>query len=316
MQIGLEDLDPQIAEEMEDRLAAPLHQYLKDNIYFSMTTRYGIPGFMRGFQERDASEAERRAFEYRLQRDRVQASVSRARLISFFLAALAGTIVASVAPVIGILFALFTWLIVLQTTMHQIAYRRPVNALRRNVGVEEMQAVTPLLKLSLFERTYANTLLWLTSREHYADEHALRSTLHDMNGLLANARHLDGQRRQIEEAMKTDDIVDLEGQQAGLHLELARTSDPVVRRALEQSLSFCETRLQNARSLATSLKRLDAQKEVIQQTFGMVQSSLTHSHVAQVQPSVPNIGNIQQSVTDMSQSVEKSVNEMLMLRAE
>ena len=89
-----------------------------------------------------------------------------------------------------------------------------------------------------------------------------------------------------------------------------------MRHALQQSLDLCETRYNNARSLETSLKRLDAQKEVIQQTFALVQSSLTHSHVAQVQPAVPNVAHIQQSVSDMAQSVEKSVQEMLLLRAE
>ena len=316
MQIGLNDIDPQIAGQMEERLAAPLHQYLQDNIFFGMTTRYGIPGFMRGFHEREASEEERRAFEYRLQRDNVVGSVARARFMSFVLAAMAGTVVASVAPVMGILFAIFTWLLVLQSTSHQIAYRRPAVEVRRQLSVDELRAVVPLLKLSAFERTYANTLLWLVSREHYADENSLRSTLHDLNGLLANARHLEQQRQQIEDAMKRDSVFELAEQQARLAEQLAEADDPVVRHALQQSLDLCETRYNNARSLETSLKRLDAQKEVIQQTFALVQSSLTHSHVAQVQPAVPNVAHIQQSVSDMAQSVEKSVQEMLLLRAE
>ena len=316
MQIGLDDIDPKIANQMEERLAAPPHLYLKDNIFFPLATRYGIPGFTRDYHQRDASETERVAFEHRLVRDNVQANVSRARLLSFLMAAIAGSVVASVAPVIGILFALFTWLIVLQSTMHQISYRRPTQAVRRQVSVAEMQAVTPLLKLSPVERTYASTLLWLVSREHYADETSLRSTLHDLNGLLANARHLEQQRKDIEEAMRAEKVVDLQGQQVGLMIELGRTDDPIARRALQQSLDMCATRLQNARALEASLKRLDAQKEVIQQTFALMQSSLTHSHVAQVQPHVPNVLHIQQSVSDMAQSVEKSVQEMMMLRAE
>ena len=216
MQIGLNDIDPQIAGQMEERLAAPLHEYLQDNIFFGMTTRYGIPGVMRGFNEREASEEERRAFEYRLERDNVIGSVARARFMSFVLAAMAGTVVASVAPVMGILFALFTWLLVLQSTSHQIAYRRPALEVRRQLSLEELRAVVPLLKLSAFERTYANTLLWLVSREHYADENSLRSTLHDLNGLLANARHLEQQRQQIEDAMKRDSVFELAEQQARL----------------------------------------------------------------------------------------------------
>ena len=316
MQIGLDDIDSKIAVQMEERLTAPLHDYLKDNIYYPITSRYGIPGFVREFHERDATEAEQRAFEYRLQRDNVLTHVNRARLLSFVLAAMAGTVVASVAPVMGILFALFTWLIVLQSTTSSIASRRPMVEIQRSVSAEEVQAVVPLLKLSSFERTYANTLLWLVSREHYADENTLRATLHDLNGLLANGRHMEQQRQQIEEAMKNDSVVDLEAQQANLTLHLAREEDPVVRHALSQSLALCDTRLQNARSLEISLKRLDAQKEVIQQTFGLVQSSLTHSHISPVQPNVPHVAHIQQSVSDMATSVEKSVQEMLTLRAE
>ena len=316
MQIGLDDIDSQIAAQMQERLTAPLHQYLQDNIFYGITSRYGIPGYMRGFHERDASEAERRAFEFRLHRDNVRSSVARARIVAFVLAAMAGTMVASVAPVMGILFALFTWLIILQTTTHAIAARRPVAELQRQVSGEEVQAVAPLLKLSPFEGSYVNTLLWLVSREHFADENSLRATLHDLNGLLSNARHLEQQRRQIEEAMQRDSVVDLEGQQAHLTLHLAREDDPIVRQALGQSLALCDTRLQNARSLEVSLKRLDAQREVIQQTFGLVQSSLTHSHVAPVQPNVPHVTHIQQSISDMAQSVEKSVQEMLTLRAE
>ena len=316
MQIGLDDIDSQIAVQMEERLTAPLHLYLQDNIFFNITSRYGIPGFMRGFHQRDPSEVEFRAFEYRLQRDNVQSSVARARVLSFVLAAMAGTVVASVAPVMGILFALFTWLIVLQSTTQHIAKHRPIVELQRRVSVEEVQAVVPLLKLSPFERTYANTLLWLVSRDHYADENSLRATLHDLNGLLANARHMEQQHQQIEEAMQSDSVIDLEAQQAHLTLHLAREEDSVVRHALTQSLTLCETRLQNARSLEISLKRLDAQKEVIHQTFGLVQSSLTHSHIAPVQPTVPHVTHIQQSISDMSQSVEKSVQEMLTLRSE
>lgn len=316
MQIGLNDIDPQIAAQMEERLTAPLHQYLKDDIFFPLTTHYGIPGFMRGSNERDASEVERRAFEYRLERDNVSSNIARARFLSFALAAIAGTIVASIAPVMGILFALFTWLIVLQTSTQSIVMNRPVEEVHRHLSQEEIQAVIPLMKLSFFERIYANTLLWLASQDHYADENALRLTLHELNSLLANGRGLEEQRKQIEAAIKKDKVIDLEAQEATLRLQLARESDPVVRRALEQSIGLCETRLQNARSLITSLKRLDAQKELIQQTFALVQSSLTHSHISPVQSDVPYVNHIQQNVNDMAHSVEKSVQEMILLRSE
>jgi len=49
MQIGLDDIDSKIAVQMEERLTAPLHDYLKDNIYYPITSRYGIPGFVREF---------------------------------------------------------------------------------------------------------------------------------------------------------------------------------------------------------------------------------------------------------------------------
>ncbi len=316
MQIGLDDLDPQIAAKMEERLAAPLHHYLQDDIFFGMSTRYNIPGFVRGMNERDATEEERRAFEHRLERDNVQGNVARARFLAFFLAAIAGSLVASVTPIIGIMFALFTWLLILQSTSHQIAYRRPANVLRRTVNVEELNAVVPLLKLSSFERTYANTLLWLVNREHYADENSLRATLHDLNKLLTNARQMERQKQQIEEAIQNDSVTNLEAQQHSIAEQLAQAEDSVVRHALSQSLTLCETRLNNARSLETSLKRLDAQREVIQQTFALVQSSLTHSHVSQVQATVPHVTHIQQSVSEMASSVEKSVQEMLTLHGE
>ena len=316
MHIGLDDLDPQIAAKMEERLAAPLHHYLQDDIFFPLSSQYNIPGFVRGMNERDATEEERRAFEHRLERDNVQGSVARARFLAFFLAAIAGSLVASVTPIIGIMFALFTWLLILQSTSHQIAYRRPANVLRRTISVEELNAVVPLLKLSPFERTYANTLQWLVSREHYADENSLRHTLHDLNGLLSNARQMELQKQQIEEAIQSDSVTNLEAQRHSIAEQLAAAEDSVVRHALSQSLTLCETRLNNARSLETSLKRLEAQQEVIQQTFALVQSSLTHSHVAPVQPAVPHVSHIQQSVTEMSQSVEKSMQEMLTLHGE
>jgi len=316
MQIGLDDIDPQIAAQMEERLTAPLHEYLQDNIFFPLTTRYGIPGFMREYNQREPNDVERRAFEYRLERDNVFEHIKRARFLAFALAAIAGTIVASIAPVMGILFALFTWLIILQSSTHSIAVNRPAVDINRQLSAEEIQAVVPVMKLSFFERTYANTLVWLVSQDHYADENALRLTLHEMNSLLDNGRNIEEQRKQIEQAMKRDSIVDLEAQEATLRLQLARETDPIVRRALEQSIDLCETRLVNARSLVTSLKRLDAQKELIQQTFAMVQSSLTHSHISPVQANVPHVHHIQQNVSDMATSVEKSVQEMILLRSE
>ena len=55
MRIGLDDIDTHIAQEVQYRLTAPEHDFLRANIYWG--------GLIRQRHQRDPSEDERRAFE-------------------------------------------------------------------------------------------------------------------------------------------------------------------------------------------------------------------------------------------------------------
>src|SRR5690242_5499864 len=74
MRIGLDDIDPQIAEAMEERLAAPVQEFLKEDIYWGGLLPWRLnwqfhTGKLQLKRKREPTEDEKRAYELRKKRE-------------------------------------------------------------------------------------------------------------------------------------------------------------------------------------------------------------------------------------------------------
>jgi hypothetical protein len=195
----------------------------------------------------------------------------------------------------------------------------PIPAMRKSVKNAELRAVFPLLTLSRAERIYCDTLLLLSDSPVDSDAQMMEDILRQLNALVDNSRQIDGQRDRILAAIGTNGTADLEEERAGLARQIANEDDALVRQDLQQSLEMCESRLEDARALERSLKRLDAQHQVVLQTLASVHSSLARKQVAPTPLAAPDLAEIQQAVTRINvqtQAVEKAVQEVMAVSTE
>jgi hypothetical protein len=92
----------------------------------------------------------------------------------------------------------------------------------------------------------------------------------------------------------------------------------VAREAIGQSLELLEERLKDAGALQPGLERVEAQQEVIEQTFGSVQAALSRMKVAPSRIDPPDIQELRRSVVqvrDQTRAVEQAVEEVLTVQA-
>lgn len=188
--------------------------------------------------------------------------------------------------------------------------------LRVTLEPQVLRAIGERDSLSRAERSYCEAASLLLESGRYFKEPEQREILEHLNKLLASTRHMEEQRSRIRKAMAGDTVAQLEAERAELERRAARAQDDVARQALYQSVEMCDARLNGARSLTPSLERLDAQEEVVLQTFASVQSSLARLEVAPAELAAPDTVQIRESIAEISRqtrSVEDAVQEVLLL---
>lgn len=323
MRIGLDDIDPAVAHAVAERLAAPIGEFLKDNVYWGGLAAFRLQwkaneGKMKMTRKRDASEIEKRAFELRKKREeRMGIRAAVAALVpvmvgsAIFLPGLAS------GSSTGILAGLGTWVGGTVIGAAWTARATPKHTLKKVFLYDEMRAVFPLLTLTRAERIYCDALQLMARTDvDDATELSLRAMLKQLNQLLENHRQIESRKQALLSVMGMNNISELEAEYGALGRRLDQSKDPVARQALQQSLQACAARLENAKTLTQNLERLNVQQEAISQTLSSALSAMARMQVApQVQMSLV-AEEITTSVTQMNQqtyAVEQAVEEVVRL---
>ncbi len=323
MRIGLNEIDPAIAASVEERLTAPLGEFLKDNIYWGGLAAYrfqwkATEGKMKMTRKREPTELEKRAFELRKKRDEqmgirilITAFTTPFTALPFVLASATHPTPTSIAAAIGIA--------AVGTTAGVIWSVRatPKVTLQKTFLYDEMKAVFPLLTLTRSERIYCDALQLIARTDaDESTEKSLRDMVKQLNQLLENHRQIETRRHALLSVMGMNNVAELEAEYGTLGRRLDQNVDPIARQALQQSLQACASRLETAKTLGQTLERLNVQQEAITQTLSSALAAMARMQVApQVQASLV-AAEITTTVTQMNQqtyAVEQAVEEVVRL---
>lgn len=325
MRIGLKDIDKEIVAKIEDRLLAPLKEFLKEDIHwkglpFRLHWKWdqGGPALKR---KREPNQDELGSYELRKKREetyayRMATAIMLPMLLSFVttatLSQTGATPLIDLGGGLGVLAGsavLGAW-----WTKKASAKRRLEDAL----SLEEMRAVFPLLTLNRAERIYCDALLMLRRIDEKEDtETNFREMLKQLNELLLSYRQLESRRQSLLPILGMLSIAELEQEYGELGQRLDSTQDGVTRNAIQQSLEMCGTRLESAKQIKQNMERLQTQQEAVLQTLASGMSAIARLQVApsiQVQETAQELT---QSVARMHQqnyAVEQAVEEVLTLR--
>ncbi len=323
MRIGLNEIDLSIAHSVEERLTAPLSEFLKDNVYWGGLAAYRFQwkaneGKMKMTRKREATETEKRAFALRKKREEqmglrilVAALATPFSFIGIMLANMGNPTPASVATAGGVAVA--------GTIAGAVwtARATPKATLQKTFLYEEMKAVFPLLTLSRAERIYCDALQLLARTDaDESTEKTLRDMLQQLNRMLENYRQIETRRHALLSIMGMNNIVELEAEYGTLGRRLDQSHDPIARQALQQSLQACASRLETAKTLSQTLEQLNVQQEAITQTLSSALAAMARMQVApQVQASLV-AAEITNTVTQMNQqtyATEQAIEEVIRL---
>lgn len=323
MQIGLQDIDPKIAQAMEERLSAPPHEFLKDDVHwggFNFNWQFHAGG-IRFKRKRESSADERQAYELRKKREERMGLRIAAAIFLPILAALVTNgllTLAGVSLALNLVGSLAVWLGGALFAVTQALQSRPKAYLQRAILPVEMRVVVPLLSLSRAERTYCDTLLLLSRMDVDAEsEKNLRATLEQLNELMASARQLEARRLSLLPVLGTNSTEELEAELETLRARLAETTDSVARQSLEQSVQMCASRLADARAFQQGLERLKAQEEALVHTLASVQTAVARMQLTPMPQTALAAQEIAETVSYMNQqtyAVEQAVQEVMELK--
>ena len=327
MQIGLDDMDPQIADALADRLAAPPPEFLRDDIHWGGILAWCLnlqspDGGLAIKRKRAPTPTEKRAFELRKKREE-QFGLRLAGTLFFpamvAAAAAGGLDMLHAGGLLELMTGSALWMAGTGAGAWWTGRAMPKSRLRQNVTLDEMKAVFPLLTLTRPERIYCDTLE-LLSRIPVAPESevSIRETLRQISALLESSRQLEARRQGLMAVRGANVTAELEAEYGALGRKLDTTTDAITRQSIERSLQMCQTRLQNAIALESGLERLNAQQEAIVQTLSTVQSALVRAQVAPEPQSNMVAEEIAETVAQLNQqtySVEKAVEEVMTLGA-
>lgn len=328
MRIGLEDIDANIAQAVEERLAAPVNEFLKEDIYWGGLLPWRLnwqfhAGKLQIKRKREPTEDEKAAYELRKKREEQTGLRAVASVFGSFglgSAVVALSAVGNSPSTAGIVGGMATWLATAGAGTWWTLRATPKATLRRAVLLSEMKAVFPLLTLTRAERIYCDALLLLARTE--ADEttsQTLRETLKQLNTLLQSHRQVEARRLSLLPIMGMNSIPELEAEYGELGRRLDAATDSVTRQSLQQSLQMCANRLENARNLTQSLERLNVQQEAIVQTLSTTLSAMARMQVAPDAQTALVAEEIAATISDMNQrtyAVEQAVEEVITLRTQ
>jgi hypothetical protein len=186
------------------------------------------------------------------------------------------------------------------------------------VTAEELRVLANGLDLERPEQIYLDTVCALLDAGSNVSDQTGRDILTTLNELLSQAQHVCRRLDHLRKAASTESIADLDTERAKLAAKIASTTDMQAKSDLNQSLSICDDRLQNARVLAPLIERMDAQREVIIQTLLSIQSSASRLQVAPTALSTPDVEEVRRvmgDVTAQTQAVEDAVQEVMAVRS-
>ena len=311
MRIGLHDMDNRIADELQGHLTAPRSELFWTSFWFPLNTSL-VRRMKRPTEEKHLvplMQKRERPFLWR---------VEATAFTSIFLAIT--TLVSSTAtesmPVF--LGGAAAWSSATAFGVWRTRFMHPVRQLERNVTLEEMNAVFPILRMTRAERIYCDALQMLARTEtDSTTEHAMRDALRQLNDLMKNGRLLESRRANLISIKGLNVLNELQAEYGALGRRLDAATDPVTRQSIQQSLQMCAARLENSRNIEQSLERLNAQQEAIAQTLATTLSAMARLQAAPDVRAEAAAHEIAETVAQMNRqtyAVEQAVEEVITLR--
>jgi hypothetical protein len=189
---------------------------------------------------------------------------------------------------------------------------------RTAVTAPELRALATGLDIGKSETIYLESVCALLEAGENVSDQTGRDILGTLNELLEQARYVEDRLGRLHRAASTESVDDLEKERERLAQRIDQAEDIQARADLTQSLEICDTRLQNAQALAPLIERLDAQREVIQQTLLSVQSSISRLQVAPTALSTPDVEEVRRVMSQISaqtHAVEDAVQQVISLQS-
>jgi hypothetical protein len=187
-----------------------------------------------------------------------------------------------------------------------------------SVSAEELRVLSTGLQLGRPEMVYLETVCALLEAGDNISEQTGRDILSTLGTLLEQARYVNDRLERLRKATGAESAGELAEDRERLAGRIANVGDPQARQDLTQSLAMCDERLRNAMELSPLLERLDAQREVIEQTLVSVQSSVSRLQVAPTALTAPDVEEVKRvvgQITAQTQAVEDAVQQVMSLRS-
>ncbi len=323
MRIGLKDLDSNIAAAIRDKLLTPPKEFLQDDIYWGGLLRFQVKGldFAGGLaglglkRKREPSSDEQTAFKIRKRRhdNKIYYSVGTA-----IIPLTAGGACATLQGTTGLVLGLSVWLAGMLPGIFLVRNADPKRLLQRNITLEELRAVSPLLSLTRAERIYCDIIILLARMDlDPSSENNVRVTLRQLNDLMNSSRILQSKRQSLLSVQGAHQVGELEAEADRLQQQERECTDPSAQISIHQSLEMCLTRLENARYFRAGIDRIIAQEEALIQTLSSALSALARMQLTPETQSAAVAEHISDTIADLNRqaySVEQAVEEVIQLR--
>lgn len=326
MRIGLDDIDPEIGKQLQERLNAPLQNFLHEDIHWRGHFPYQFnPHNFSLKRKRQPTEDERHAYELRQRRSMLGirgglmllGSLTLPPVIGFALGALIWNLTQSDYLAWGT--TLMVWLAGSSAGV-MMALNANRSTLTSSISLEEMRAVFPNLPMSRAERIYCDTLLLLARLDTRPEaEVSIRETLRQLTDLVVTSRQLEERRRALIPVLGTNPVRELEKEYGELGRRYDQTTDSLAKQAIKQSLEMCASRLENARAFEAGLERLKAQEEAILQTLSSAQTALARMQILSEPQIELTAQQIAENVTEMNRqtyAIEQAIEEVMTIRVQ
>ena len=188
---------------------------------------------------------------------------------------------------------------------------------KSEITPEEIRALADGMDLDRPQTIYLDTVCALMEAGGNVSDSTGRDILSTLNELLEQALYVRGRLDRLQKAASTESVLELEQERARLADRAAKAEDSEARADLDQSLAICDERLKNALSLEPLIERMDAQREVIEQTMLSVQSSVSRLLVAPAAVAAPDVEEVKRivsEVTAQTRAVEDAVQQVIALQ--
>jgi hypothetical protein len=186
------------------------------------------------------------------------------------------------------------------------------------VTAEELRALATGVKLGGPEMIYLDTICAMLEAGDNISDATGQEILSTLSMLLEQSRYINDRRERLRKAAGAKSVGEILEERNRLSDRITRAEDPQARTDLTQSLAMCEDRLKHARELSPLLERLDAQWEVIEQTFLSVQASVSRLQAAPQALAAPDVEEVKRvvvNITAQTRAVEDAVQQVMSLRS-